>query len=400
VTYSAAIEWLFGTQDLGIKLGLENVRRLLSALGDPQTELCFIHVAGTNGKGSVCALIDSIARASGIKTGLFTSPHLVRFNERIQINGAPIEDDVIVAGIEQIQALIEPEYHPTFFEIATALALDYFRKENVQLVILETGLGGRLDATNVVSPLVSVLTAIDLDHQQILGETLAKIAAEKAAIIKPHTPVVSGPQRAEAKAVIDSTAADRSAPLEYVSSPVENYAIGLAGSHQRINAAIALAALGKAGVRLTEHSIRNGLANVSWPGRFQRVGERIILDGAHNPSATERLVMTWKEQMGDARATVVFGGLRDKNLLTMSASLAEIAHRFLAVPVHNRRGMPPTGLAALLPPGTPSFSSLLDALAFTQQFEQPILITGSLFLVGEALSLLQPSRGDLQRSNQ
>lgn len=400
MSYTTAIEWLFGTQDSGIKLGLDNVRRLLSALGDPQAELRCIHVAGTNGKGSVCAFLDSIARAQRIRTGLFTSPHLVRFNERIQINGSPIEDDGVVSGIQRIRALIEPEHHPTFFEITTALAFDHFREEKVELAILETGLGGRLDATNVVTPLVSVLTSIDLDHQHILGDTLAKIAAEKAAIIKPRTPVVSGPQQAEASAVIEMTAAERSASLEYVTSPIEGYQIGLAGSHQKINAAIAVAALRKAGIQTTSQHISDGLANVSWPGRFQQCGERIILDGAHNPSAIHRLVTTWKEEMGDVRATIIFGGLRDKNLSIMSRSLTEIAQLFLAVPVQNRRAMPPAELVSLLPPGTPSFESLTDAIEAAQKFDQPILITGSLFLVGEALSLLQPSRGDLQRSDQ
>jgi dihydrofolate synthase / folylpolyglutamate synthase len=400
VTYTAAIEWLFGTQDSGIKLGLDNVRRLLSALADPQAKLRCIHVAGTNGKGSVCAFLDSIARAHGIRTGLFTSPHLVRFNERIQINGVPIQDEAVVSGIERIRALIEPEHHPTFFEITTALAFDHFQKERVELAILETGLGGRLDATNVVIPLVSVLTSIDLDHQHILGDTLAEIAGEKAAIIKPRTPVVSGPQYAEVRTVIDAVAAERSARLEYITFPIERQPVGLAGSHQKINAAIALAALRNAGVQINDPSVSKGLASVSWPGRFQRLGDRIVLDGAHNPSAIDRLVTTWKEQMGGARPTIVFGGLRDKNLLTMSRSLTEIAHRFLAAPVQNRRAMPPTELVWLLPPGTSSFESLADALASAKQFEQPILITGSLFLVGEALSLLQPSRGILQRSNQ
>ncbi len=182
--YIAAVDWLFGTQQRGVKLGLSNVRHLLSSLGEPQNAVRFIHVAGTNGKGSVCAMIESIARATGLKTGLFTSPHLVQFNERIQVAGIPIDDESVVRCIHRIQSLVEEQHHPTFFEIATALAFDYFRAHGVDLVVLETGLGGRLDATNVVNPLVSVLTSIDLDHQNWLGHTLTEIALEKAGIIK------------------------------------------------------------------------------------------------------------------------------------------------------------------------------------------------------------------------
>jgi dihydrofolate synthase/folylpolyglutamate synthase len=244
------------------------------------------------------------------------------------------------------------------------------------------------------------LTSIDLDHQQILGDTLAEIAGEKAAIIKPRTPVVSGPQYPEVRAVVDAVATERSSPLEYVTLPIERQPIGLAGSHQRINAAIALAALRNAGIQINDPGVSKGLANVSWPGRFQRLGDRIVLDGAHNPSAIDRLVTTWQEQMGSARPTIVFGGLRDKNLLTMSRLLTEIACRFFAAPVQNRRAMPPDELRSFLPEGTVSFESLADALSSAQKFAEPILVTGSLFLVGEALSLLQPLRGTLQRSNQ
>jgi len=213
--YSVAIDWLFATQNRGVKLGLDNVRRLLANLGNPQDDLRFVHVAGTNGKGSVCAMIDSICRAGGIRTGLFTSPHLVRFNERIQINGRPIEDADVVQGIQRIRAQIDEDCHPTFFETTTAIAFDYFRSHGVDLVVLETGLGGRLDATNVVHPLVSVLTSIDMDHQKWLGNTLGEIAAEKAGIIKPGVPVVSGPQFGEVRTVLEQIATASSAPLSY-----------------------------------------------------------------------------------------------------------------------------------------------------------------------------------------
>ena len=285
--YIAAVNWLFETQQRGVKLGLSNVRRLLSSLGEPQNGLRFIHVAGTNGKGSVCAMIDSVSRSAGMRTGLFTSPHLVRFNERIQIDGIPIDDQALVRGIHHIRSLINEERHPTFFEITTALAFDYFRAQNVDLVVLETGLGGRLDATNVVTPLVSVLTSIDLDHQKWLGQTLTEIAIEKAGIIKPGVPVVSGPQFPEVRIVLERIANERSAPFSYAESPVQDLFIGLAGSHQRINAAIAVQAIRKAGITFNQKALTEGLANVSWPGRFQMINERIILDGAHNPAASK-----------------------------------------------------------------------------------------------------------------
>jgi dihydrofolate synthase/folylpolyglutamate synthase len=226
--YIAAVNWLFGTQQRGVKLGLNNVRRLLSSLGEPQDALQFIHIAGTNGKGSVCAMLESITRAAGIKTGLFTSPHLVKFNERIQVDGIAIDDEAVVRGIHQIQSLIDEERHPTFFEITTALAFDYFRGQGVDLVVLETGLGGRLDATNVVNPLVSVLTSIDLDHQKWLGHTLTEIAFEKAGIIKPGVPIVSGPQFPEVRTVLEQVATKHSASLSYAELPIQDLSIGLA----------------------------------------------------------------------------------------------------------------------------------------------------------------------------
>ncbi len=189
------LSWLYGTQTRGIKLGLAGIQALAEVLGNPQQSLRFVHVAGTNGKGSVCAMLESICRAAGLKTGLYTSPHLVRYNERIQVNRRSIPDEEVIRGTNEIQALIsEHDLSPSFFEITMALAFLYFLKSEVDIVVLETGLGGRLDATNIVRPIVSVLTSIDLDHQRILGNSLAEIAREKAGIIKQGVPVVSAPQ--------------------------------------------------------------------------------------------------------------------------------------------------------------------------------------------------------------
>lgn len=400
--YIAAVNWLFETQQRGVKLGLTNVRRLLSSLGEPQKGLRFIHVAGTNGKGSVCAMIDSVSRSAGMRTGLFTSPHLVRFNERIQIDGIPIDDPALVRGIHHLRSLIDEERHPTFFEITTALALDYFRAQSVDLVVLETGLGGRLDATNLVTPLVSVLTSIDLDHQKWLGQTLTEIAIEKAGIVKPGVPVVSGPQFPEVRIVLERIADERSASLSYAESPVQDLFIGLAGAYQRWNAAIAMQALRKASISFNQKALTEGLANVSWPGRFQMIGERVILDGAHNPAASRCLVETWREYFGDRRATIIFGGLRDKDLEGMVAILSTIATRFLSVPIRSQRAASTAEIQSIVPKyvSATQCDSAAQALQSAYHFDDPILVTGSLFLVGELLAILQPSQGVLQASNQ
>jgi dihydrofolate synthase / folylpolyglutamate synthase len=400
--YSAAIDWLFGTQNRGVKLGLDNIRQVLATLGEPQRELKFIHVAGTNGKGSVCAMIDSVCRSAGMKTGLFTSPHLVRFNERIQISGSPIDDEAVARGVQHIRELVDKERHPTFFEITTALAFDYFRDQTVDLVILETGLGGRLDATNVVNPLVSVLTSIDLDHQSWLGHALSEIAFEKAGIIKPGVPIVSGPQLPEVRIVLEQIAAERSASLSYVNVPVEDLFIGLAGSHQRLNAAIALYAIHKAGIQVGPQAQEKGLANVSWPGRFQRIDDRIILDGAHNPAASKRLVETWRECVGTQRATIIFGGMHDKDLEGMISPLSTMAARFLIVPIRSQRTASPAHIETFVPKHLSAIqcSSVDQALGVAHRFNDPILVTGSLFLVGELLAVLHPAQGALQPGSQ
>jgi len=347
-------------------------------------------------------MLDSICRVAGVKTGLFTSPHLVRFNERIQVNGIPIDDEAVVRGIDQIRSLISEERHPTFFEITTALAFDHFRRHSVDLVILETGLGGRLDATNVVDPLVAVLTSIDLDHQKWLGHTLSEIATEKGGIIKPGVPVVSGPQFAEVRTVLERIAFRRSASLSYAEVLVQDLFIGLAGSYQRTNAAIAIEALRKAGIGVSPPTLKEGLANVLWPGRFQRVSERIILDGAHNPAASKCLVQTWMECVGHQRATIIFGGLRDKDLEGMASTLSRIAKRFLTVPIRSQRAASPVEIQSFMPKHLPiaQCHSPEQALDLANHFDDPILVTGSLFLVGEFLSILQPDQGVLQVSNQ
>jgi dihydrofolate synthase / folylpolyglutamate synthase len=401
-SYSTAVEWLFSTQAKGVKLGLENVCQLLDRLGNPQRRLRFIHVAGTNGKGSVCAMLDSILREAGYRTGLYTSPHLVRLNERIQVQGIPIDDESVVEGIEQIKGLFEEEHHPTFFEIMTAMAFDHFRRCDAEIVILETGLGGRMDATNVVTPLVSVLTSIDLDHQKWLGNTLAEIAFEKAGIIKSGVPVVSISQLPEVRTVITNVAQRKSSRLMYVDSPLNDVVLGLPGSHQRLNAAVAVTALQTASLKVNPSAVRQGLQRAFWPGRFQRISDRIILDGAHNTAASRRLVQTWREHFGPEQPIVIFGGLRDKDLSTMTAELTRIARHFLIVPVNSPRTASPYFIRDALPAGVAYTvcESVQEALDRADHLDAKILITGSLFLVGQVMAMLEPAKGEFQISTQ
>lgn len=391
MNYSEALAWLYGTQLHGIKLGLENIQRLLDVLGWNGHSQRFIHVAGTNGKGSVCAMLDAICRAQGIRTGLFTSPHLVTFRERIRINGEMISEQKVANGLTKIRDLIATDWetHPTFFEITTALTLDFFQQENADVAVLETGMGGRLDATNAVTPRVCVITAIDLDHQQWLGSTLREIAAEKAGIIKPGVPVIISRQSEESEQVLCQTARERNAACERVNRADEPFEIALAGSHQKLNAALAVAALRIGEIGVSRSAIESGLRNVRWQGRFQRIGSGIVLDGAHNPAAAARLADTWREVFEHEKATIILGILRDKNIADICAALAPIAARFIATPVQNPRTSSTAEICAAIAPyhlQCVSAKNLPDALQLAQSQTSRILITGSLFLVGEALA--------------
>jgi dihydrofolate synthase / folylpolyglutamate synthase len=400
-SYTQAIRWLYSTQTAGIKLGLENVRRLLDALGSPHRQLACIHVAGTNGKGSVSAMLDSVGRAAGLRTGLYTSPHLVRFNERIQVSGQAITDDEVLAGLNVIrEAIASCGCTPTFFEITTALGFLHFVNQQVDLAIMETGLGGRLDATNLITPLVSVITSIDLDHQKILGDSRAKIAREKAGIIKPGVPVVSITQSADVREVIDEVAASLGSPLTYTTEPIADLEIGLAGSHQRLNAAVARDALAVAKLGISSNALKTGLKSVFWPGRFQALGDRLTIDGAHNLAASQRLVQTWRECYPGASPTIVFGGLGDKELDKMLSALAPIAARFFLVPVNNPRAEDPANIR--FPSGISGvvFPGVQEAVEAAKKLPEPILVTGSLFLAGEVLSWIQPQLGQFQTSRQ
>jgi dihydrofolate synthase/folylpolyglutamate synthase len=406
MTYSEALAWLYSTQHHGIKLGLDNIRSLLKELGVQGANLRIIHVAGTNGKGSVCAMLDSICRAHGYCTGLYTSPHLVDFRERIRVNGQMISEESAAAGLTRIRQIAAGwEHSPTFFEIVTALALAYFEGRvggshpRVEVVILETGLGGRLDATNAVTPSAVVLTPIDFDHQAYLGDTLASIAGEKAGIIKPGVPVASASQPEEAATVLRDAAGNQNAPIEFLENPLEGFEIGLIGAHQLANAALAVKALELARIEVSPESIRSGLRRVQWPGRFQRIpareGRDIILDGAHNQAGAKQLAKTWLDVFGTRKATVILGILRDKDTDAICRALAPISERLIATSVRSERTCSPEEVRAAFESAAAGISvpietatDLPSALAAAETSPR-VLVTGSLFLVGEALAFFE-----------
>ena len=399
INYREALSWLYSLQRFGVKLGLENIERLLdelSACGVLQAAPWkVIHVAGTNGKGSVCAMIDSICRAQGYRTGLFTSPHLVTFRERIRVNGDMISEEAVADGLTTIRNLVANwDPHPTFFEVVTALALKHFSDTRVEIVILETGLGGRLDATNAIQSNVSVITSIDFDHEKWLGRTIPEIAAEKAGIIKPGVPVVSACQRPEAEEVIRARAANCRAPLEFVTEPYDETPIALAGLHQKQNAALAIAAICTAKMDVDSSAIARGLACIEWPARFQRWDERTIIDGAHNPAAAYAITETWREIFGAQRATLILAMLADKNLRAICEALAPISELVLLPKIRSERAADPKELAKILADITPSLPysiapSVGEALTVAGAKPNPILVTGSLHFAGEVLAHLR-----------
>ena len=395
MNYREALAWLYSLQRFGIKLGLENIRRLIDELHVDLAGARVIHVAGTNGKGSVCAMIDSICRAQKYRTGLFTSPHLVTFRERIRVHGEMISEDAVAAALTKIRDLVANwEPHPTFFEITTALALQHFAAARIDIAILETGMGGRLDATNAVQSHVAVITPIDFDHQKWLGDTLEQIANEKAGIIKLKVPVVSAPQLPQAEQVILARASKCKAPIHVVSERYGQTPIALHGAHQKQNAAIAIAALRAAKIDIKDSAIARGLLTVEWPARFQRWDKQVITDGAHNPAAARILAETWRENFGDQRVTLILAILSDKDLRGICTALAPIADFVLLPKIRSERAADPEALAQIFSTITPSVpcsitASVAAAFELARVRPHPILLTGSLHFAGEALAYLQ-----------
>jgi dihydrofolate synthase/folylpolyglutamate synthase len=417
MNHADALAWLYGRQKLGIKLGLEKVHRLLGELGNPHREFQSVHVAGTNGKGSVVQWLDSAMRHAGHKVGRFTSPHLIRFNERIAVNGEEIPDADIGRLVERlmpfVKALDAEGENPTFFELVTALAFVWFQEQGVEWAIVEAGMGGRLDATNILTPQLTVITNVGMDHQQFLGDTIIDIAAEKAGIMKPGVPCVTAATH-EPRIALKATAVALGCPMSIVGEDYQvapdiggmvlihpggtaHYDVAAAGEHQIVNAAIAVAvadALRIQGVPFPIPSMQQALANVTIPGRLETVdygGVDVLLDGAHNLDGAVALRRHFAHR-GAAGFQLIVGFSKDKPWQDMLAQWAPLAARVIGVPLRSGRSMDPEimradvegiGIPFLVCPDAASALRQAKASAPTQ-----IVVAGSLFLVGEARATL------------
>jgi len=417
MNYPDSVRFLYtlGNEVKTAKLGLERIGFLLEALGNPQHAFRIVHVAGTNGKGSTCAMIESGLRAAGYRTGLFTSPHLVEPTERIQIAGRPVGAGQFAAAFDQVHACAEKllrleriDLHPTYFESVTAMAMVVFRECGVEIAVLEVGLGGRLDATNVVTPELCVVTPVDFDHEAYLGKSLESIAWEKAGILKPGARAVFAQQRAEAEGVLEARAAALGVAVTHSSevaiSGVTLHARGgdflwdglpvscpLAGEHQAENARTAIAALWQLGV--APEAIRQGIAQTAWPGRLERVGvnPEIILDGAHNPASARALADYLDRFYEPRRVWLIYGAMRDKAVEEMAAILFPRAGHVIVTAPAQSRALRPESIRDLADHGDIRVAANIHAalaLAAEASPEDTIFVTGSLFLVGEARALL------------
>ncbi len=405
MTPEETLRWLTGLRNLGSRLGVDRMRLLSARIGNPERAQPCFHIAGTNGKGSTSAMIEAIQRAHGRRTGLYTSPHLIAIGERIQVDRRPLSDNAVVALAERLRPHYEairaedPENAPTFFELITAAALLEFAEGKVDLSILETGLGGRLDATNVCTPEVCVITSIGLDHQEYLGSTLAAIAAEKAGIIKPGVPCVVGDVPPEAEAVIVARAREVGAPLHFVR---DRFVAGLpetnlVGEHQRRNAAAALLACELATrLPIDDAQARAALRSIEWAGRWQEFrlidGRRLIVDGSHNEEGI-RAVAPLLAALN--APTVIVGALGVDRARPLVAAAAAAAGRLVLVRPDNERSCSVEQLAALVPA---DFKGEVHRTSVVELFPSPaactaeggtIVVLGSLYLVGEVLARLR-----------
>jgi len=401
------LAYLFSLEQFGIKFGLENISALLDRLGHPERAFAAVHVAGTNGKGSVTAMIDAALRAAGHRSARYTSPHLVDVAERFVVDGTPAARESLVSAAGDVRDAIASmradgalDVQPTFFEATTAVAFELFRRAKVEIAVLEVGLGGRLDATNVVAPIATAITSIAFDHQLYLGGTLGEIAREKAGIIKPGVPVVVGPMPSEAAAVIDAIAAERGAGvIRAAAADVDGFSIGLAGAHQRANAAVALhvlALVDARGIAVPRHAIAAGLADPHWPGRLdlRRLpdGRELLLDAAHNPAGAAALA-SYLQSLSSAPPPLVFAAMRDKAVAEMFAALLPTVGSLVVTRASNARSAEPDALAALAraaAPGLPIAVEpvVVDALATAWRSAPRIVVAGSIFLLGDVLKLV------------
>jgi dihydrofolate synthase / folylpolyglutamate synthase len=421
VNYPDSVQFLYalGNEIKTAKLGLERIRTTLAALGDPQNRLRFIHVAGTNGKGSTCAMIESGLRAAGRRTGLFTSPHLAEPTERIRIDGRPVSAEQFAAAFQLVHDCVERlveegavDWHTTYFETVTAMAFPIFLDEDVDTVVLEVGLGGRLDATNVVMPELCVITPVDFDHEAYLGKSLEAIAGEKAGILKPSVPAVFSRQRPEAARVLDARAAELGVPVTRLESwrveDLELHPRGsrfrlsgerdlridcpLAGEHQVDNAATAAAALARAGI--DDRAIEAGIALTEWPGRLERVSEcpEIVLDGAHNPAGARALASYLDRFYANRRVRLIYGAMRDKAVEEIGGILFPRAAQVIVTAPKQARALAPETIREMSThPDLRAAATLEDALNLVKdaQEDEAIFITGSLFLVAEARAMIR-----------
>ena len=398
-----AVDFLFSLERFGMKFGLATMARLCDALGHPERAFTSVHIAGTNGKGSVAAMVERALRAAGHRTGRYTSPHLLRVEERFVIDGRDVAPATLEAHAAALISIVdrlvadgELEGWPTFFECTTALAFDLFREARADVAAIEVGLGGRLDATNVLTPAVSAIVSIDFDHQAQLGTTLESIAAEKAGIIKPGVPVVIGPLPAEAASVVRETARDRQAPLiDAASDPsllarLAGMPLALRGRHQLANAAVAvrvLEALDASGLRVDAAQIAEGLARAEWPGRLEEFtvgGTRVVLDAAHNTAGARALAEYLRETAPDG-VTLVFGVMKDKAVDDMLAILAPLARRTICTAASSPRAMPPAELAAVARRTHRDVRVSEDpgaALEEAMRAGETVVAAGSIFLIG------------------
>jgi dihydrofolate synthase/folylpolyglutamate synthase len=411
-SYQDAVQLLYalGNEVLTAKLGLERISTILAALGNPERAYRVVHVAGTNGKGSTCAMIDAGLRAAGICTGLYTSPHLIEPTERIQIAGVHVSPDQFAQAfrvVHETAGKLDLDCHPTYFETVTAMGFWLFREMGVETAVIEVGLGGRLDATNVVQPALTILTPVDFDHQTFLGNTIESIASEKAGILKPGVPAIVSRQRPEAMRVIES----RAAKLEVTITRTEDFEIQdlelnargstfnglrcpLAGEHQVENAVATVLALRALGVP------PDGIAETRWPGRLEHVSPNpdIILDGAHNPAGARVLAKYLQRFYAHRRMWLVFGAMKDKAVQEVAGILFPLAQELILTAPDNLRAAPPEELRALAGRGETAIN-VASALARIQErghqedlSDDVVVITGSLYLVGEARAAQQNVR--------
>lgn len=419
-----SLERLYALRTFGIKPGLETTEELLERLGNPQHSFAAIHVAGTNGKGSVCALLDSVLRKTGLRVGLYTSPHLIRFNERIRVNGVEISDEALALLFDDMEplaaAVAATGREATFFEFTTALAFEYFRREKVQVAVVETGLGGRLDSTNVITPLISVITRIGLEHTAYLGDTLAAIAGEKAGIIKPGRPVVCGATPDEALAVILKTAQARKSPVinvpdsvavRRISQDLAGQKVSIAGTdvsygpvilkllgkHQLENCATAVSTLESLAtcspLSVAPELIRAGLADAVWPGRLDvlSLDPPVVLDGAHNPDGARTLAAALHELFRKRKVALIWGMCDDKDALGFAKAMGASVKRCWTVPIDTERSLAPEKLLQIgrtegwQAVATSLPQALHEAKSWALENNGAVCIAGSLFLAGEVL---------------